>query len=153
MSEFCNRSSDECQVFFFFRTTDIFRATNEPLKSTLLLTELDLFLLFLFLAVMELVAYYLSKVVPSLDYCLCFDLKSSLIKPPSTLQTFFTFTLLSDSYALLQTPTVLRIPSSSGGQRSFSDQTRASWNQIAESVPHAASDSSVNIFFKNRSLF
>ena len=42
----------------FFRTTDIFRATNEPLKSTLLLTERDIFCIFLFLAAMELVAYY-----------------------------------------------------------------------------------------------
>ena len=36
--------------------------------------------------------------------CLFFALKSFLIRPPSTFQNFFTFTLLPASSALLQTP-------------------------------------------------
>ena len=36
--------------------------------------------------------------------CLCFALRSSLIRPPSTFQSFFTFTLLPGSSDLLPTP-------------------------------------------------
>ena len=101
---------------------------------------------------MELVAYYLSKVVLFLDYCLCFDLQSSLIKPPSTLQTFFTFTLLptatlfcthSQFSECCPVPVVSALPLT----------TLQPLGIKSLSVPHAASDSSVNFSFKNRSLF
>ena len=44
--------------------------------------------------------------------CLCFALRSSLIKSPSDFQTFFSFTLLPGSSTLLQTPTFLGCPPS-----------------------------------------
>ena len=40
----------------------------------------------------------------SITNCLCFALRSFLIRLPSTFQNFFTFTLLPGSSALLQTP-------------------------------------------------
>ena len=64
--------------------------------------------------------------------CLCFALRSSLIKPPPTIQTFFTFTLLPGSFALL-----VRIPplhTRSSGQNSFCFQASTSWNQLPVSV-------------------
>ena len=82
--------------------------------------------------------------------CLCFALRSSLIKPRSTFQSVLTFTFLPSSFALLKTPECLpsfRIKSS--GQRSFSDQSPGS-NYInkQKNVRHTTSVSSVKTSLK-----
>ena len=71
--------------------------------------------------------------------CLCFALRSFLIRFPSTFQNFFTPTLPPGSSALLQTPECLEYHPSEQSpviSDSFSYQAPVIWNQLPVSVRH-----------------
>ena len=76
--------------------------------------------------------------------CLCFALRSFLIRPPSTFQNFFTFTLLPGSSALLQAPKCSEYHPSeqSSVVSALSYQAPVIWNQLPVSVRHSTSVSS-----------
>ena len=78
--------------------------------------------------------------------CLCFALRSFLIRLPSTFQNFFTFTLPPGSSTLLQTLEFSKYHPSEQSpvvmQRSFSYQAPVIWNQLPVSVRHSACVSS-----------
>ena len=76
--------------------------------------------------------------------CLCFALRSFLIRLPSTFQNF-TFYTPSRQLRSSTDTRVFRIPSfrtKSCGQRSFSYQAPVIWNQLPVSVRHSTSVSS-----------
>ena len=82
--------------------------------------------------------------------CLCFALRSFLITLPSTFQNFFTFTLLTGSSALLQTPECSYEQSPVVSALSL---TRlVIWNQLPVSVCHSTCQL-FYIFLENLSLF
>ena len=73
--------------------------------------------------------------------CLCFALRSFLIKPSSAFQNFFTFTLLPGSSTLLQTPECSEYHPSTESPvvSTFSYQVAAVWNHLPISVRHSTS--------------
>ena len=130
--DYCNSLLADCPKtwlsIFFLNSKGTEQCCKAHFQNNQMPTSLLCFILF--------TGYLLSR--GSNTNCLCFALRSFLIRLPSTRKNFFTFTLLPVSSALLQTPEC----SESCGQRSFSYQAPVIWNQLPVSVRHSTSVSS-----------
>ena len=105
--DYCNSLLADCPKtwlsIFFLNSKGTEQCCKAHFQNNQMPTSLLCFILF--------TGYLLSR--GSNTNCLCFALRSFLIRLPSTIQNFFTFTLLPGSSALLQTHhiQVFRIPS------------------------------------------